>query len=448
MRARGPDLRGRRLYVPRMSGCGAEALAAAFRSGGLDTVALPPPDARTLELSARHLTGDECLPAKVTLGDFLKVIEARGFQAAKTAFFMPTTEGPCRFGQYAPAIRNVFRALGYANIPLLSPASEDAYQQMGGEAGPLLVRTAWRALVASDLLQRLVLKTRPYELTPGDTDAACAASLRDICRAIERQECNPAAQLRTLVAALIGVRERFLAIPANYEKSRLLIGIQGEVFCRFEEFSNDRLIRRLESLGAEVWLADFKEWVWFCSVEQETALWHGGHGVSLAMLRAKIRDRVQASDEHALWAPFAKEFAGYEDPHCVRAVLDAGIPYLPHLGASGEMILSIGKVGHLFRRGVDGILDVSPFSCMNGIVSEALYPRLRQDHAGLPIKNVYVDGTERDLTSELEIFLELARTYQRSKPHPRRYARTFREPLAVWAPGTESGLAPSYSLAC
>jgi predicted nucleotide-binding protein (sugar kinase/HSP70/actin superfamily) len=111
------------------------------------------------------------------------------------------------------------------------------------------------------------------------------------------------------------------------------------------------------------------------------------------------------------------------------------------------MVLSAGKVNHFFRGGVDGILDVSPFSCMNGIVSEALYPRLRQDHAGLPIKNVYVDGTGRDLTSELEIFLELARTYQRSKPHPRRYPRMFREPLAVSAPATESGLAPSFSLA-
>jgi hypothetical protein len=72
-----------------MSDCGAEALAAAFRSVGLDAAVLPPPDARTLELGALYLNGDECLPAKVTLGDLLKLIETPGFRPEKAAFFMP-----------------------------------------------------------------------------------------------------------------------------------------------------------------------------------------------------------------------------------------------------------------------------------------------------------------------------------------------------------------------
>jgi hypothetical protein len=73
----------------------------------------------------------------------------------------------------------------------------------------------------------------------------------------------------------------------------------------------------------------------------------------------------------------------------------------------------------------DGIIDISPFTCMNGIVSEALYPRQSQEHAGIPIKNFYFDGKGEDMTDDLEIFLELARTYQRRKPHPRRYPPWF-----------------------
>jgi len=62
---------------------------------------------------------------------------------------------------------------------------------------------------------------------------------------------------------------------------------------------------------------------------------------------------------------------------------------------------------------------------MNGIVSEGLYPRQSAEHAGLPIKTFYFDGTGRDVGQDLEIFLELARTYQRTKPHPRRYPPCF-----------------------
>jgi predicted nucleotide-binding protein (sugar kinase/HSP70/actin superfamily) len=214
-----------------------------------------------------------------------------------------------------------------------------------------------------------------------------------------------------------------------------------------EEFSNGHLIRHLEACGAEAWLSDVSEWIWYCSAEEERRLRHDGRRYSLAMMKAKLRDAVQWADQHALHRPFSSDFEGYEEAGGTTKLLQAGSRYLPYTGAEGEMVLSAANVGHFFRRGVDGIIDVSPFSCMNGIVSEALYPRLSQDHAGLPIKSVYVDGTGRDLTSELEIFLELARTYQRSKPHPRRYPRTFREPIPVSTSAGESGLSPSFTLA-
>ncbi|HSB70447.1 MAG TPA: hypothetical protein VLT62_14060 [Candidatus Methylomirabilis sp.] len=419
-----PSLTGRRLYLTRMTDCGTEALAAAFRSAGIDALVLPPPDARTLLLGSRHLTGEECLPARVTLGDYLKVAEAPGFDPGRTAFMMPTTEGPCRFGQYAPFIRKVFRDLGYPEVLVVSPTSGDGYQQTDS-AGASLTRTAWRALVAADILRKLQLKTRPYESTPGDVDAAYAVSLRELCADLERRGRRPREQLASLLAVLIAIRDRFRRVPARYERGRLLIGVLGEIFCRMEEFSNDQVIRRLEAIGGEAWLSDISEWLWYCNDEQERSLRQDGKGFSLAMLGARLRDRIQRADEMALRSPFTEDFRGYEDPEDIQEVLEAGGPYLPRAGASGEMVISAGKVDYFFRRGVDGIIDISPFSCMNGIVSEALYPRQSQEHAGLPIKNFYFDGKGRDLTSDLEIFLELALAYRQHKPHPRRYPPCF-----------------------
>ncbi len=417
-------LHGRRLYLSRMTDCGTEALAAAFRSTGIEAAVLPPPDARSLELGARQLTGEECLPAKVTLGDYLKVAESPGFDPARTAFMMPTTEGPCRFGQYASCIREIFRRLGYPEILVISPTSGDGYQQ-GGALGRAMTRTAWWAVVVSDILRKLLLKTRPYERAPGDAEAAYAASLRELCRALEKRYQGSRAQLAALGAALVRTRDRFRSLPARYERGRLFIGIQGEIFCRMEEFSNEAVIRRLEACGAETWLSDISEWVWYCNADQEFLLRTAGRRLSLALLGARLRDRIQRADEVALRGIFAEDFQGYEEPEEIGGILRAGEPYLPQAGAGGEMVLSAGKVDYFFRKGVDGILDVSPFSCMNGIVSEALYPRQSEEHAGLPIRNFYVDGKGRDVTEDLEIFLELARAYQERKPHPRRYPPTF-----------------------
>jgi predicted nucleotide-binding protein (sugar kinase/HSP70/actin superfamily) len=407
-----------------MTDCANEAVGAAFRSVGIAAEVLPPPDARTLELGVRYLTGDECLPAKVTLGDFLKVAEAPGFDPTQVAFFMPTTEGPCRFGQYTPFIRRVFRQIGYPEVAIISLTSGDGYQRCES-VGTAPHRAAWRAIAASDLLRKCLLKTRPYELTLGDTDHAYAAAIRDLCAALEVPGLSARKQLAALVRTLNQIRGRFRAIPAHYTRDRVFIGVQGETFCRMEEFSNDRLIRRLEAYGAEVWLSDISEWVWYCNVDQEESLRRAGRRLSGAMLGARLRDHVQHADEWALRAPFAQDFRGYEEPRDVCELLQAGRPYLPRSGAAGEMVLSAGKVEYLFRMGVDGIIDVSPFSCMNGIVSEALYPRQSADHTGLPIKNFYFDGTGRDLVPDLEIFLELARAYRQIKQHPRRFPSWF-----------------------
>lgn len=419
-----PTLTGRRLYIPRMTDCGAETLAAAFRSVGIDAVVLPPSDARTLELGARHLSGEECLPAKVTLGDFLKVIQEPKFDPEKAAFLMATAHGPCRFGQYVPHLRKIFRTMGYPEIPLVSPTAAEGYQDLG-DLGAELARAGWRAIVAADILHKLLLKTRPYEVNPGDTDPAYALSLRELCAAMETPGFRPREQLAAVVGTLNGIRERFRAIPARYERGRLLIGVQGEIFCRMHEFSNDDLIRRLEACGGEAWLSDIAEWVWYCNREQEFFLRRREWRFSFAMLGTKLRDHIQHADEMALCAPFMDDLLGYEEPEGIQEILRAGKDFLPHDGTSGEMVLSAGKVDYFFRKGVDGIIDISPFSCMNGIVSEALYPRISREHAGIPIKSFYCDGKEKDITGDLEVFLELARAYQRRKPHARRYPACF-----------------------
>ena len=83
------------------------------------------------------------------------------------------------------------------------------------------------------------------------------------------------------------------------------------------------------------------------------------------------------------------------------------------------MVMSVGKVSYLARKGADGIVDISPFTCMNGIVSEAIYPRLSHDLGGIPIRNFYFDGTQSDLDRDVGIYLELARSYREKKQHPR-----------------------------
>jgi len=406
-------LKGKRVFIPPMAYGSARAFAAGFRALGVDAQITPPSDQRTRELGAKYTSGDECYPAKVTVGDFMKLLEQPDIDPAEVMFFMPTADGPCRFGQYAPFLRQILDANGYREVGILSPTSKNGYEGLGHLAQPFF-RTGWRMLVAGDILQKLLLKTRPHELHKGETDRVYEECLDDVCLTAERSPVDPPVQLGAIREALLRCRERFRKIPVFRDPDRPLIGVVGEIFCRLHTFSNEDLIRRLEEYGGEAWLSDISEWIWYTNSEQFRRLRLLGKQFSLEMAKAWIRNKVQKDDEHALLEPFAEDFKGYEEPP-IETVLELARPYLPNDGALGEMVLNVGKAAYLAKHGVDGIIDISPFTCMNGIVSESVYPRLSRDLGGIPIRTFYFDGTQADLDRDLGVYIELAKTYRKRR---------------------------------
>src|SRR4051812_48977221 len=229
-------LKGKRIYIPPMAYGSARAFASAFRAIGLEAEPTAPSDNRTRELGARYTSGDECYPAKVTVGDFMKVVENPAIDNRKIALFMPTAQGPCRFGQYAPYLRQILDANGYADVEILSPTSQNAYDGLGTLAGAF-VRTGWRALLAADLLQKLLLMHRPYEAARGDAELAYEDCLRDVCTTFESSPVEPGPQLAALRDSMLRCRARFRRLESRGGRKQPLIGIVGEIFCRLNTFS-------------------------------------------------------------------------------------------------------------------------------------------------------------------------------------------------------------------
>lgn len=416
-------LAGKKVYIPAMAQGSVDAFASVFRWLGIEAHPTPPSNERTRELGAKFTAGDECYPAKVTVGDFLRIVEEPGFDAKRTVFFMATAEGPCRFGQYAPFLQKLLRSAGYTDVQVLSPTSKNGYTDMGDVARPFM-RAAWRALVSADLLRKALLKTRPYEIHAGDSDRAFDECLKDLCDTIENSCSDAKCQLEGIVESMERARQRFRQVPARYERTVPLIGVVGEIFCRLNNFSNDDLIRKLESYEAEAWLSDIMEWIGYTNSEQVRRLKLVRRGFSLTMGKTLLRDHIQHEDEHAMCAPWKEDAVGYEEAP-IQTILRCAEPYLPVSGVMGEMVLSVGKAAYLAQKGADGIIDISPFTCMNGIVSEAIYPKLSKDFGGIPIRNFYFDGTQSDLDRDLGIYMELARSYREKKPFARKYPAYF-----------------------
>ncbi len=407
------------VYIPRMSYASALTSAAAFKSIGIDARPSPPSDNRTLELGSKYLIGDECLPEKITLGNFLKVIEDDDFDPDHTAFLMPTSGGPCRFGQYSNLFRKILAMKGLDHVRILSPNSSDGYEGFGDQRTKL-IRTMWHAIVAADLLRKMHLQHRPYAYEKQHANQLFHACLNELCDILSEKNLRTMVKLKKLKNSLAVAREKYLKIPADYSKPKPLVGVVGEIYCRLNEFSNDFVVNKIEEHGGEAWLSDISEWVWYTNDEQRRRLIREGKEMSISTLIAKLKFTVQHRDEQILLKPLLREFEGYEEPKKISEITDLSKSYLPQEGALGEMVLNLGKAIYLYHKGADGVIDISPFSCMNGIVCEAIYPKVSRQIDNFPIRTFYFDGNQTDLDRDLGIFMEIVSHYSKKKGKSRR----------------------------
>lgn len=418
-------LEGRTVWVHPMTAGGARMVAAVFRSVGIDARVLPPSDSTTLELGAMYSSGEECFPEKITVGDYLKVTRMEGFDPRKTAFLMPAANGPCRFGQYWPLLKTVLHRAGLDDVLILSPSSSTGYGDIA-KNNPDFFRLGWIGLIAADILRKILLKTRPYERVKGTADAAYARALERAERVMELSGAGFRKRRALLVGALEESRDDFRAVGADYVRGKPLIAVLGEIFCRLNRFANEDMIRMLEAHGAETWMADVGEWMFYTDWSRMDNLARQGGKYSKTMALAVAKRYIMKRDEHLLLAPFRDDFAGYEEPSDTAEIVTLGEGYLPARGALGEMALNLGRSVYSWRKGADGIVDISPFSCMNGIVSEAVYPSFSRDHDDIPCRVFYYDGVNRDLERDIGIFMELVKAYMARKKNRRTYPAVFR----------------------
>jgi predicted nucleotide-binding protein (sugar kinase/HSP70/actin superfamily) len=318
----------------------------------------------------------------------------------------------------------ILRDKGLEEVLVVAPTSSDGYKGMGGNAGNL-VRLGWWACVCADAVRKLLLQTRPYEINIGETDRVHQASLHELSSLIERQDLSMKEKFRKMIDSLAHIGKQFARIPADYSRNKPLVGVVGEIYCRLDDFTNSDLIRVVEKQGGECWLASISEWVFYTNFMQQHDLILKGELISKAMAGSIIRNKIQMRDEHQLLSSLHERFKGYAEPKNIKSIAQNALPYLPYYGALGEMVLNVGGAIHYCKKGADGIIDISPFTCMNGIVCEAVYPRVSQDYDHIPIRSFYFDGTQTDLDRDVEIFLELAHSYKKRKKINRTYPSHF-----------------------
>lgn len=377
----------RKLWFPGMFEYTPRLFAASFRAWGFDSEALPLEDNEAFELGKQNIRGSECLPACTTIGAFLKKMKETGADPARHALFMPTAQGPCRFGQYSVLHRSILDKNGYGQAEIFSPTSTNSYLGMTGA----LRRYLLDAMMCGDTIAKCVYRTRPYEKNPGETDSVMLDILPDLERIIEKKG--------GLVAATARAVERLSKIPV-FNESRPLAGIVGEIYVRSNPFCNNQVIRYIESMGGEAWLAPMSEWVIYTAwMERYLAGYYRKNLFNKIVINEKTGYMMKRIHEfeHAM-----KEcMTGREEPDIER-VINRGKQYVP-LEFEGEVILTIGRTIVFLEDGADMVVNCAPFGCMPGNITTTIFQNIQREFKK-PVINLFYDG-ECDVNRIIGVYL-------------------------------------------
>jgi predicted CoA-substrate-specific enzyme activase len=401
-RFRAPALNKKIVYIPRMSDH-AFGLAAAFETCGLQAEVMNVPDAETVRIGRRYVSGKECYPCAITTGDMVKKALSDDFDPERAAFFMPSGAGPCRFGQYNVFHRLVLDEAGFPEVPIFSPNQDESLYKVLGMVGRDFTKQVWKGIVAIELLMKCLHETRPYEINKGETDTLYREYLIKIKKTLKGGN-------GAMPELFTDIRRDFSSIRKTSEK-RPLIGIIGEIFVRHNTFANENVIRKIEALGGEVWLAPVEEWIYYVNhtaLRKALVNLRNSFTQKLAedLLRTFITRHVQRKTEHE----YSRNFTGFlktlKEPSTAEILKNAA-PYL-HDSFEGEAVLSMGKAVDLVKRGASGIVSAMPFGCMPGTIVSALLKGLRQNEK-VPCLSVAYDGAETTCSGiQLEAFMHQA----------------------------------------
>ena len=182
----------------------------------------------------------------------------------------------------------------------------------------------------------------------------------------------------------------------------------GEFFVRSNSFSNENIIVELEKLGLEVWVAPVYEWFLYRNFRRD--LLAAQRGDLICRAKTLAMDKLQVHEEHKVANVFKGFLKNIEEPS-TKEVLKMAEPYIKPT-FFGEAIMSIGKAEDFYRKGLRGLINTIPFTCLPGTIAVAVLKRFKEEHNDIPVLNMAYDGlgqTNSDI--RLEAFVHQVKQF-------------------------------------
>ena len=332
-------------------------LKAFLREMGLKPVEPPEISRKTLDLGVKYGPEFACLPLKYNIGNFIQALEM-----GAEVILMGGGIGPCRFGYYGEVQKEILRDLGYDfEMVSLEPNIFQTFTGLRELFGGIKLKKfynggkiAWKKVKNIDRLRESVFRNRAREIEKGKIDSIYNKYLGEI----DNTETVRGVK-KTTDEYIKKIKQ---AVGENKRGIEIKVALVGEIYMLLEPFANLEIAKKLGKLGV--------------TVERRMSLTNWlRHFIGRDKKENKIYKKAQKYME---------------------------------IQIGGHACRNIGKTVMYAEENFDGVIHISPFTCMPEIVAQMLFPRISKEK-DIPVLSLVFDEHtgEAGLITRLEAFVDL-----------------------------------------
>lgn len=337
-------------------------------------IVIPPANSNeALEIGVKNSIEGICLPYKLNLANYIMALE----NGANT-LMMFQAPGSCRLGNYTRMAQKTLKKMGYNfDMVIFDMYKSKMKQTLHAFWHVTRCTNPWKyykafslgfnKFFAIDTAEKMLFKIRPRELNKGDAERCYNKWLKIT------DETNSVWACKMLKHKII---KDFNKIPIDKNKKCPVIYLIGEFFVLLDPFSNQNIEKELGEMGCEVQRQImFSDWL--------------EHVLKPSLFYKKESHRERS-------VRYAKDYMK-------RAI-------------GGECIETIGDTVYAAKHGVDGVIHISPFSCMPEIVAQNILPKLSKNE-NIPVLSLILDEQtgRAGYITRIEAFVDLVKRKKMKK---------------------------------
>lgn len=402
------------IYAPQMAPIHFRLLQPVLRRAGYNVKLLEHASREDIEVGLQYVNNDVCYPAIMVIGQLINTFVSSGADPSNSSVMITQTGGMCRATNYAGMLRKGLKDAGFGQVPVLAISAQGLEESPGFKLTPWLVHRFIQAIVVGDVLQNVLLRTRPNEKVLGSAEALYRRWDAIATEFFANGGWSDTLSRRIGYSGLIErIVDEFDSLELVDGPRKPRVGLVGEILVKFHPDANNDAVKVIEAEGCEAVLPGLLQ---FFMMNMQSAPWRldklgigSTTGVRLQKSAVRLLEAYQRPAKRAL----AKTDGKFSVPVDIAEMGQRAESIISLGTTAGEGWLLVAEMMHLIEDGCPNIIVAQPFACLpNHVVGKGVFRELRRFYPEANVVSIDYDPGASEVNQLNRIKLTVATAHK------------------------------------